>query len=572
MNSSSPAAPNLPRLFIGVLIGLIAIWLLTTLYFVNLEFDDGYSTISNSLYFSGYSEFYAWPRGPLLGLMLAPAAMAAAFLETHPLDVRPYHAIMVVLHLLYLAGVWKLISDNHGRTWSVALAYVAAIPTVVFFSYAPFISHDILPGLLALAMIRLADDFMDAPKWRYWLGLVVLGAVAASIKQTYALIWIAILIAVAVLVVQRSIEVRWRLAGLALAALTSGLLTWCAYAQVMAPAFPEIAFWERPALQIKLISEFNQPDSFYQWVYLRNLSAYGILAMCLLVPGVLLSLHRGSRQQKIIALAWIALVTALAIIDTKEVRYLAFLAPLNACLIIPVILRLARQRKPYTAVLWAIAGVGLVTSTMEAARVFAPYYRTQVAQFFQPMPLAYSPGVKVVMVGILNFIAEQPAFFGDRYHRITHLMSFQLRSMFGIPPDAMPLTVDPAHLTNDDFKTGDILIYSSGAVARQPPISRDNRPAIPPGFAQVLAVAETITLELADDRYFPRTTADRGTQPILLLRSARGSGEPIFSNSGFAIPEIQQLTGVSGTPNQIEILGFAIKSLCDPQNCQIVGP
>jgi len=84
---------------------LIALWLAACLYFVNIDFDDGYSTIINAQYFGGISDGYAWQRGPLLGMLLLPAEWVTNILGLEPLNVRPHHAIMAVVHCVYFWAV-----------------------------------------------------------------------------------------------------------------------------------------------------------------------------------------------------------------------------------------------------------------------------------------------------------------------------------------------------------------------------------------------------------------------------------------------------------------------------------
>lgn len=64
--------------------------------------------------------------------------------------------MMALAHLIHLLGCWRLISRIHGANAAGVLGFILAVPTLLFFSYAPFVSHDIFPGVIALGMLVLA--------------------------------------------------------------------------------------------------------------------------------------------------------------------------------------------------------------------------------------------------------------------------------------------------------------------------------------------------------------------------------------------------------------------------------
>ncbi|MEZ5468877.1 MAG: hypothetical protein R3F18_14635 [Lysobacterales bacterium] len=75
------------------------------------------------------------------------------------------------------------------------------------------------------------------------------------------------------------------------AAILSGLITWLFYAAVLVNPLRHRSFLAATWLQIQAINHIYDVEGggwqvFYPWIYLRNVSAYGILAMLLVVPGV----------------------------------------------------------------------------------------------------------------------------------------------------------------------------------------------------------------------------------------------------------------------------------------------
>ena len=366
----------------------IASWLLASIYWVNIEFDDGYTTIANAQYFLGISSDYFSQRGPLLAWLLMPAEWLSHRLGLHPLNVQLHHGLIGVFHFGYCWVAWRILRREFGAHPPVLVAYVAAVPTVVFFSYAGFISHDILPGLLALVMLGLADEYRRNGRWLTLVALMVLGALGALIKHTYGGLWVAVLVANLMLVAMGSRDraAFVRLVMLMMAAAVSGVITWLVYASLLAAVYPDSAFWMRPWLQMtSVIHRFDAEgplrEVFYQWIYLRNLSAYGWLAMAFLLPGLYLSWRRGNDFQKAAATAWVVLYLLMEFSPFKEVRYLAYLAPLTAVVIILPIERVMALGRRGLILILMILLVDLAGVTREAVRIVDPYYKNSVTHF-----------------------------------------------------------------------------------------------------------------------------------------------------------------------------------------------
>lgn len=554
-----------------------AAWLLLTLHWVRYELDDGYSTLVNAWYFARQGDAFAWQRGPLPGLLLAPVVTLAEWLGWPRSDVRPAHLPMVLLHLLYLAATWRALARALGPRPAVAIAYLAAVPTVLFFSYAPFISHDLFPGLLTLWLVLAAGDYVDTPTRQRWLCLLALGFLLAMVKQTYALVWPAVLIVHLAQILVRRERGRWRVfAGLAGAAFGSGVLTWLGYGLALSSEFPDIPWWWLPVVQAVNVVNYYSPAGlaetlFYPWVYLRNLPAYGILAACLVLPGVALALHAGTRRMVGIAGVWLLLASCVALLGTREVRYLGFLAPMTAFLIAAPIERLLATRAALAAALLAILLLDFVRAAVTAHTFADPWHAHTLPAFFAPMATPGLPGQQVRVVNPLSFLAPGEAFHGDRYHRITHVNVQHVEALYGTHGRIVRADASLDALTSADFADGDLLLFANQVIVRAPPIPADNRPRVGADFLQFLAVAETLDLRREGDRYRVFGTAgDRGN--FVLIRMPEGQGLPALASDGVTPAELQRLTGRRDLPDALLLRGFRIASWCGPGGCHRPDP
>jgi len=160
--------PNSVNALFGALLFLMGAWLAWSVIQVNIDLDDGYATLTNACFHLGQREHYYSNRAPLLAILLMPAEILKSALGLHPMDVRVAHAFMAILYLAYLIGTWVILVRLHGRDLSTLVGYTAALATPVFFSYAPFLSHDIFPGFLALWMVYLADAQLRIPSLGRW--------------------------------------------------------------------------------------------------------------------------------------------------------------------------------------------------------------------------------------------------------------------------------------------------------------------------------------------------------------------------------------------------------------------
>ncbi len=550
---------------------VVGAWLVWSLFVVGVEFDDGYATIINSQYFLGISGDYIWSRAPMLAWLLMPAEWAATARGLHPLDVRPHHLLMATIHFGYFWVVWRLLRHRFGASLPVLIAFAAAIPTVVFFSYAAFISSDLFPGLIALTMLLLADRYATQRTLGTWLVLVALGAAAALVKHMYGAIWFAILVAYACLTAVGP-KRDWMLPiQLAAGAAVSAVIFWIAFALVLANSFPDAGLLMRPLQEMRaVVAVFAEAgpisSTFYQWVYLKNLSNYGILAMALVLPGIVVGWRSGDQLQRSIAIAWIVLFTVMHAVNFKEVRYLAYLAPLSAFLIVPVVALLLRWRRLYALPMAAVLAIDFGFSAREAVRLASPFYRNQVQEFLTTLPLASELKGPIITTRYLSFVSpDQFAFFGDRYHRIINLNHEQIRLLYGYPEDMVHPFPNVRALTTGAVTPGSTLLYVNDVAARVPPIREDNRTSLQEHFVQLIAVAETLNLRLDGDHYRWGATSK---QPLLLLRADGVDAEPLTAFDRFPAAKTIALQGLAVAPEQLSVLAFRIHAICDLSGCR----
>lgn len=559
---------------VGVTIALIGAWLLASLYFVNIDFDDGYSTVVNSQYLLGLTGEYAWQRGPLLAAWLIPAEFFANLFGLAAFDVRPHHALMGLAHLIYLLACWRLISRIHSANAAAVLGFILAVPTLLFFSYALFVSHDIFPGVIALAMLVLAHAESQAPRFVRWIALVVLGAAAALIKQTFALFWVLILLThlALALVEQRPIR-TWlpALLRLGMAAVVSAAVVWMGYALVLGGTFPDAHFLMRPLEQINYIATQYEGEQAIDlimdpWIYARNAFAYGLVALLLVLPGLVLCWRRKNLLLRQIAVFWVLALIAMVLVPFKEVRYLAFLAPLTAVLIVPALDQLLTRRWVMAPLLLLYLALDLAPISREAIRIGNSFYADTVIDFVRWLPAADDATARVITTKPLSFVSpESWGFRNDRYHRITHISDFHIRNLYGYDANSIRNVPLPANLNEIKFRDNDWVVFVNDVAVREPPFRADNATSLHDYFTQFVARVETVELH-RDGANFVVTP--RSDEPLMLLPKASVSAEPLTSFEIFPAAGVAGLLGMADAPSELEWPGLRIKRFCRMQSCQ----
>jgi hypothetical protein len=385
-----------------------------------------------------------------------------------------------------------MLSRRCGATWATVAAFIAAIPTYVYFSYAPFLSNDIAPGALLLAMVITCEDFLEprgAPRARTFLTLVGLGATAALIKPSLGVFWLSILCAAGATALSLpSAERRPRLARVTMllaGASLSGALYWIVCG-VALPAELGHTFWIRPFHQLQTLAGSISAEQPPAWLYLRNLPAYGVAAGLGIIPGLVLSWRAGSLG-RLAALTWLGCLVVMQLYVQREVRYLAFLAPTTALLLVPAFEWLARRRGG------ALTGAAIVLvpflpifplSPLDAAaQIATPSHRiNKLATLVEPLGFGAARQRPLALVGGgLTATPDQGTspLVGDPYHRIFHfgqphlaLLGYEPADLYTLRPEALP------HLAASDF-AGAVLWSNRGGLRNPyrwsagPPIGRE---------------------------------------------------------------------------------------------------
>ena len=479
---------------------LVAAWLVAAAALVGVEYYDGVSAICNAGYFLGSSSFYFFDRGPLMAWLLMPAEALKQWLGLDPLTFVTHHATSALLHVGYLVVVYRALVGVFGHGWAVLVAFATAITSFVFASYAPFLSHDLWPGALFLWMVIWSERFAETPRWKPWVWLVVAGTMAALVKQTFSLFWVAILVAHVLPTLGRS-SARTSpraLAWLAAGAATSGMLAWTIYGIVLSNWAPEVAMWLRPYRNLQyLAGVYDGTDvAFPWWIYLRNLWAYGRLTTLLLIPGIVFSLI-GSRLERRIALAWMTAVILLHVMPLREVRYLACLAPLTAFMMVPAVRQVCQHRFGWVPVA-ALLMLDATGAVVEASRIGEPFFRENPAKVLLAPLRRHETGSRGTIfhnVSMLSFVAPVPSpLAADRYHHIFHLGINQIGVLYGYSPDQVRiLPPAPGMALIGSAAEGSVLLFSNGILAHGPTWE----PAPPIGgesLVQGLAVLQTVAL------------------------------------------------------------------------------
>ena len=462
------------RLAEGLVFAGLAAWLAAAAALVQVEYYDGLDAVANARLFLGQSDHYVVSRGPLLSLLLVPAQWLAQRLALPPLDFAVHHAAMALLHLGYALAAYAAIAGVFGRTRAGLLAFVAAVPCFLFFSYAPFLSHDLIPGAALLGMLFAAERYRRDPSFVSWAALVVLGAAAVLVKHTYALFWVMILVSHAVVCFGPGARRGERGDGASPAAffrlfagaVASAAIFWLGLAFVLGFTWPDEAAWLRPLRQIQHMAgqyDAGQYETFPWWLYLRNLPAYGVATMVAIVPGLYLS-WRGSRLQRSFVVAWLVAIAAMHVLAAREVRYLAFLAPLSALLIVPAF-QWAGRRRPALAVLVLLLGFDLWRVVPEAARIRDPFYTSGVTQRLLEPLVEGGPGPILINWKLRSFRPQgRVPMPGDRYHRVFHVGPHHLGIFYGYGPDDFRQISAPDRVALSVWPEGTLLVFSSGLI------------------------------------------------------------------------------------------------------------
>lgn len=545
---------------------LVTLWIVACALLVQGEYGDGYQTIVNARYLFGDSANYYVQRGPVAAMLLLPVEVIAGWFAVDPVDVRPQHLYSGLWHSAYLLGCWLLLRRAPGDTIARLLAFGSAILTVVFYAYAPYLSHDIFPGLVYLGMIFLAHRWLSTGTHRDAALLVLMGAAATLFKQTYAVFWISIVVYALLSLVFRwnagRVSLRKFIALSLLAAISAGL-SWIGYAWFIGGELPEAAFFTRPLTLMTAVSAqygAAMAGAFPADLYLRNLPNFGIAAMLLALPGAWFALRGSDARMQQVAVCWLLAVVVMQLLEFREVRYLAFLAPLTAMLIVPVIQRLMVHRVA-AGLLVVLVVADQARGLAVAAQQIASTARIDVARFIN----APESAARMHVSQTLSFVyAGSSPLLRDRYHGIYHLTPHNISGLYEARVDVNTID-DPRDLGRVGLRPGDRVYYSNNTIVRVPPWPADNIPASLGTFLLVAGNVAEFDLVLQNGSY-ARVNNDNSYVMFVPAHEV-GPAMPLITQG---ILPAEAAAGLFATPpgaEQISVLGVSIAALCQADVC-----
>jgi len=574
-------------------------WNLSAAFFVNVESSDGYASIINSQYFLGLSEGYRAQRNPMLSWLLMPAEWLATQLELHPFDVWLHHLFQALINALYLLGVYVVLRRYATDERVVLVVFLATIPTYIFFSYAPYLNTDFFPGLIFLLMLLIAHRYVQRPSWQAWVALVVLGACAALTKATFALFWVILLLVWGCVLLWRG-EVR-RFTVFVAGAGVSGLITWVLLAfSLIGAGTPGRFVLLYPYDMIRAVALYNQAavesGVWSWWYYFENaLPAYGGSFLILSIVGVLFAFYSRKTLNRALAAAWLMAFGIMVIIPYKEMRYLAFLAPLSAFLALDVVDRVAshHRRWLWMALMGAVLLLDLGRSVMEAVRVYDPYFREdQVVRFLRVVDDKAKPDSLILMSQAMSFqSSSHTALPGDRYHRITHFEGHMVEDLYAPSRHiGVSLLMSPATEKLKKYYASSGVVPGWGRGGRIHSVKDLEHPEMFPEKTVVLmasklvvrflgaeelqtenddhvqfsAFTQRIVYKRDGDRYVVDGEVD-DKRPFIVIRPDTDEGESNFDILGSQLLEGDAAFPSHDAGDKIEIWGYRVDAFCKLQ-------
>ena len=547
----------------------VSCWLLASALLTQGEYGDGYTTIANGRYLFGDSATHNAQRGPLAALAMWPVELFINWTEWNPVDVRPYHFYSAFLHSLYLLGCWILLKSTvlrgskHADT-SLLLAIIAALLTVAFYAFAPYLSHDIFPGLLFFVMIYLCHRWLNHSTVKIGLLLVLIGTAVTLIKQTYALFWTVLMLYTVLAYI-----LRWdnrRVTGrkfslLFTLACISAVFSWLVWSAWLADYWPNELAIVKPWLMANMISERYRDYAgvFSQDLYIRNIHNYGICAMLLVMPGLINAFRHQDTRLRMIAICWLLSVVIMQFTTFKEVRYLLFLAPLTAVLIVPIIHKACQQPIMITTLIVLLL-IDQFRGWSLAAEQLASTASVNVTKFIEAPENAGRAIVSTLLTFI--YIADSPL-KRDLYHGIYQLTPRVLYLMYENQMDIVKLN-NPQNLGKVGVRPGDRVYWANTSVLRIPPWAiKHNKPANYDSVRLISGDAKQMQLVRQNDRYI---TQHRDAYVMFIPDQLVGQQLPVISSSGLTFAQTRRLYG-DRLQDSFQVIAVMVKGYCQSELC-----
>jgi len=326
---------------------------------------------------------------------------------------------------------------------------------------------------------------------------------------------------------------------------------------------PDSNFFTRPLMLIAAISSQygdQMEGAFAADLYLRNLHNYGIAAMLLVLPGVVLAIRGQDSRLRLVAICWVVTVIAMQLIGFREARYLAFLAPLTAMLIVPVVDLVLRQRAAAVLLVILLAldqsrGLSTATQPLVASSDM------NVVGFFN----AVESNGRIMSSRVLNFVYDaQSPLSRDRYHGIYHLTPSLIERLHSGTATVAEIP-DPAELGQAGILDGDRVYYSNNALIRSPPWSDSNEPNDLANYLLVAGDAINVRLQRRDQG-FERENND-GSYLLFLPVPSVGAQMPVISSGFIDHGTARRIYGATEGRGYIDAMVVEIKAVCQRDSC-----
>jgi len=550
-----------------VLWGVVTVWLIACAFLVKGEYGDGYLTIANSRHLFSDNPLYWLQRGPLAAVILWPVEVLVKWFGVGPFEVTPYHLYSALLHSAYLFGCWWALRTTGVSPMARIMAFATAITTVTFYGFAPYLSHDILPGLLFLLMIYVANRWLSEPTRRDAVFLVVMGAAAALIKQTFALFWVVIVVYAAIALMLRWDEGRVdrRKFGLLLGfASLSGVATFLIYAVSIGQDWGFMPWYVRPwALVMSVNEQFGKHADmvFPADLYLLNLHNLGTLAMLLVLPGAVMALRGRNARLRMIAFCWLVCAALLQIVMFREVRYALYLAPLTAMLIAPVIERGLHKRALLIGMVLLVA-VDQVRGFTIAAEQLTATATIDPVRFFE----STGRGGRVVASEIVSFVYDaRSPLLRDSYHGIYHVSA---RVIFALQESATEVYEldDSRKLGLAELEPGNRVYLANFSVRRYAPYEPGNLPNVLSDYIAVAGRAALVKLRRDGDDFV--VDGHENTYVMLVPDPEAGEVSPLISTLQFQPDQIEEIYGNLEDIESREVTAVIVDALCRGDQCR----
>jgi len=566
-----------------IILTAISFWIITSAYFVNVEYTDGYALIANAQYFLGqesinppgqYFYQYLAARMPLGSILLIPAEWFATYLQLPAFDVRLHHLSYGLIHTLYIWLVYASLRYHYNNQIAVLVAFLITIPSFIFFSYAPFLSVDIYPGVIFLLMLLLAQRLsMQLPSWQIWGWLVLLGACAPLVKHTYAIFWIVIVVVYAIPMwwAGKYRNAVWLIGG----AFASAVIAWLALSLVLMGWDHKTPFLLLPYNQVIGIVKTNPIEilDWPWWFYFKNFAAgYGVLTTILIVPGIVLALRGDDFLLKRIAMSWVLAFCIIVMIPYRETRYLLFLAPLTAFIIVLPVQQVLQHRFFWQVVLAVLLAFDLSRSAIEASLIYGNFFASDpIVKFLRVIDDTNDYKRPIFMPEDLSFTWQSyTPLAGDKLHRIIQLYPslivrlYNSRSILAIG-EPRSTTREIALQKPETLPDKTVLLLANSLLyremgAKEHYVSADDH-------VQMAAFTERVMYKKVGNIYVSSAVKKQLGPLVVFYRNEATPSELSYTMLGNEISDelIKRIGLISS--GDLEICGFRLTAMCKASRC-----